>query len=186
MNTKGKIKFVHPKGYGFATTVGGDVFFHLSKFRRPRMEYRQGEPTVVFAEETIEPNIAMVGHKINLDVVDGEKGLSAELWCYTDDLEFADDERAAVPYCRLVVRTIIVSRPFAVPAERTWKVRHTLFEDVECEGYLPALKGFVKPIGYQVRIEQRVGDEWKPIECPLGCFNGGPLFDLHHNWSEIV
>ena len=188
MIIQGKIKFVHPNGFGFATTDVGDVFFHLSKFRRPRMEYSRGlgQPTVAFAEETIKPASTMVGHTISLDIVDGEKGLSAKLWWYTDDLEFADAERAAMPFYRLVSRRIVVSQPFAVPEERTWKSRHFIVEDVNFEGYLPDCDRFLRPFSAQVQIEQQVGDKWKPVECPLGRFHGGHLFDRPLSWSEVV
>jgi len=183
---QGKIKFVHPKGFGFATTEQGDVFFHLSKYRCPRMEFSQGQPTVTFDEESIEPDDSMVGKKVDLDTVAGEKGLAATMWWYSDDLEFAEAERAATPYYRLVSRQIVISPPFAVPEERTWKSRHTLVEKVGCEGYLPALERFIRQAGSQLRTEQRVGSEWEPVECPLGYFKGGSLFDRPLNWSEVV
>lgn len=186
MSIQGKIKFVHPKGYGFVTTEQGDVFFHLSRFRRPCMEYSQGQPTVTFAEESIEPDNAMVGQKVDLDVIEGEKGLAATMWWYSDDLEFADAERIAVPYYRLISRQIIVSKPFAVPEEKCWKVRHSLTEAVEFEGYLPALKRCIKWPGRQFQLEQRVGNEWEQCECPLGRYNGGNLFERSLDWSEVV
>jgi cold shock CspA family protein len=188
MNIRGKIKFVHPKGYGFATTEQGDVFFHLSGFRRPEMQYSHAlrQPSVMFFNETIEPNSSMVDHRVDLNVTEGNKGLAATEWWYSDDLEFAAAKMAAMPYYRLVSRRVVVSPPFAVPEERTWKSRHTIGEFVEREGYLPELKSFLKIAGTQVRIEQMTPFGWEPVECPLGYFNGGDLFDRPLDWSEVV
>ena len=188
MIIQGKIKFVHPKGYGFATTGQGDVFFHLSGFRRPEMQYSYGlqQPNVTFVDEAIEPDNTMVGHTVDLDATEGEKGLAARLWWYTEDLDFAAAEVAAMPYYRLVSRRVVVSPPFAVPEERTWKSRHTIREFVECEGYLPDLKRFLRVAGTELRIERRVGSEWEPVESPFGFFNGGPLFERPLDWSEVV
>ncbi len=186
MTIQGKIKFVHPKGFGFATTDAGDVFFHLSRFRRPRMEYFQGQPTVIYIEDPIKPDSAMVGQKVDLNVINGEKGLAATTWWYSDDLEFADAELTAVPYYRLIARWVIFGQPFAVPAERCWKVQHSLREDLLFEGYLPDLERVTGSPMCQIQIEQKNGVTWAPCDCPLGRYNGGNLFERSLDWNKVV
>ena len=175
---KGTIKFIHPKGFGFAKTEAEDVFIHVANFCCPEVT-RLEEPGIDYLK--IEPKDISLGDEILMEIKQGEKGPVATTWWLASDEQKAVEELNSIIAYRITSREIVQSHPYGNNKLRCWVVDLSLREEIVFLGYDYQLKDFKSR--EQCRIEQFVG-EWETCSCPLGRYNSGPLFDLPLDWKD--
>ncbi len=180
----GTVKFIHPSGYGFVTTKDGDVFIHVKGFRRPEVVELQ-EPTAIYPKDEIEPKDIEKGMVVDMEVEKGPKGKAAKSWCFTQWRLRAEKEVAETPLYRLMARKIITGQPYSDPDRRCWVTDQHLRGDWVWQGYVYQLEAFQSQTGWEYQAYVKTND-WEKCECPLGRYNGGPLFDLPSDWEQTV
>ncbi len=177
---KGTVKFIHPKGFGFAKTETEDVSIHVANFRRPAV-IRAQKPEICYLK--IEPEDISLGDEILMEVEQGEKGLVAVMWWLVSDEEKAEKELESLSLYQIISREIVMSKPYGNNELKCWMVDQTLQEEIAFLGYSYQLSDFKPLIGRQYRIEQFI-EEWEACSCPFGQYNGGLLFELTLDWKD--
>jgi cold shock CspA family protein len=179
----GTVKFVHAKGYGFVKTGEGDVFVHLSDYLRPEiLKLPFGDPMINYLSVPIKVEDISVGEKLVMEVMEGDKGMSAVSWCKFDEGEAAETEFRSYTLYRLISRRVASSQAYGDTTRHCWVVDQRLVEEEAFRGYEYQFRDqFVGQ--YQIQEFKGV---WVDCPCPFGRYNGGPLFDLPVDWKRTV
>ena len=186
----GQVKFVHPNGYGFFETKDGDVFFHVKGFLKPEVVKAPDGPVVVLNKVDIDPKDIEKGVTVVMNVEEGPKGKAAVRWGFNKAYLLAHREVETMPRYRLLARRIVSGKPYGDPARRRWVIDQWLSGDWVWEGYVYQLENYQREAGVEylpyIRIVDGEIGGWQVCKCPLGRYNGGPLFDLPIDWKQTI
>lgn len=188
MNKQGTIKFINPKGYGFVTTDDGDVYIHVKGYRLPSIVFADyPTPLSITYDNTepLDPKEIDKGAEVVMEVVDGPKGPMGQTWWFAAAEAIMEQKIKDACVYRLITRRIVSSEPYGDPAERCWKARESLLQGVPITGYLHQLEAYQPQVGMQIRAQVKQGDTWCDCPCPMGCYDGGDLFNLPTDWERV-
>ena len=182
----GQVKFIHPKGYGFVETKDGNVFFHVTGFLKPKVVEGPDKPVMAFFKDDIEPKDIEKGMTVDMEVEEGPKGKAAKCWCFTQWRLRVEKEVAEMPFYRLLAREIVTGQPYGDPVNHCWVTDQHLVGNWDWQGYAYQLEDFQRRTGVEYQAYVEIDGSWEKCECPLGRYNGGPLFNLPIDWKQSV
>jgi cold shock CspA family protein len=182
----GQIKFVHPNGYGFVSTKDGDVFFHVKGFLKPEVVKAPDGPVVNYLKVGIDPKDIKKDAYVLMLVEEGPKGKAAKSWCFRKAGFESELEVSTMPRYRLLARRTMSSKPYGDPARRRWVTDQWLSSDWVWEGYEYQFDQYRREPGVEYLVYVKAENGWEKCLCPLGRYNGGPLFDLPIDWKQTI
>jgi len=102
---QGRIKYYNePKGFGFAKSPQGDVFFHAKGYQDLEGGIDAGRAIIQVRGGIVDLDELVVGRWLAMHVIEGKKGPAAHHWHFVKDIKRAQTERQAIPQYRLVIR----------------------------------------------------------------------------------
>ncbi|MHC4370955.1 MAG: cold-shock protein [Planctomycetota bacterium] len=188
---QGTIKFVNNKGYGFAKSDGKDVYLHVTGFRVPFIKqavYPQ-VPTLEYEQGLfkIDPNDFNKDDEITMEVEEGPKGPMAKRWWYTVAETVLKQKIADLRVYKLIARYVQQGEPYGNQEKRCWMIDRSLREVDVFTGYLAQMRHYNPATDAQIQAYVREeGTRWVPCDCPIGRYNGGPMFNMPPTWTESV